>query len=327
LNHLLKPLLAAFFLLSCSLASRAQQLDARAIVEKAIKAHGRTEQDKFRAARFKTQGTAYQGEMAFKFTEEEVFQDFDKIKSVQEIKFDTLTITYTLGFDGKQAWIKAKDPMFGLEESELNLTAHILNELYFSRVTGLTSLLKFQARPVDAKIVDDQKCAALIRLLGHDSFAAREKASQDLVALGNAAVPSLERAQKSSDLEVARRAERCLSVICSKDIYFDLALLPEVLVDKKPATGVSVRSRGHKDINLYFDKQSNLLVKVRRRFDDPMTGEATDEERTIQEFQDIQGIKTSKKVVVFRNGKKYIDMELVEAKYLEKVDDREFAKP
>src|SRR5260370_18534323 len=118
-----------------------------------------------------------------------------------------------------------------------------MNELYLSRVTGLSALLKFDSKAEHAKEVDSQKCAPLIRRLGDESFAVREKASQDLVALGEAAVPSLEKAQKSSDLEVARRAERCLSVICCKDIYFDLSILPEVLVEGKPALGVRVRSR------------------------------------------------------------------------------------
>src|SRR3989442_5603424 len=110
-------------------------------------------------------------------------------------------------------------------------------------------------------------------------------------------------------------------------MFFVSALLPEMVGEAKPAAGVRVRSRGHKDINLYFDKKASLLVMVQRRTDDPMSGEEVNEERIITEYQDVQGIKTTKKSVIFRNGKKYLDMEVVEAKYLEKVDDREFAKP
>jgi len=68
-------------------------------------------------------------------------------------------------------------------------------------------------------------------------------------------------------------------------------------------------------------------VKLSHLFEDPITGENANEERIIKEYQDVQGIKTIKKAVVLREGKKYIDEELVEARYLEKVDDREFAKP
>jgi len=326
MSRLLRPVLVFGLFLTWIPSSQAQE-DVRTTIEKAIRAQGSDLKEKFKAARIKSKGTCYQGGMEFKYTDEETYREFDRVKSVQELKFDGQTISYTLGFDGQKAWMKAGAALAGLEESELNLTAYITNELYLMRVTGLTSLLKFQLKPDDPKSADEQKSESLIGLLGDKSFVVREKASQDLVTLGNAAVPSLEKAQKSSDLEVARRAERCLSIICSKDIYFDLSPLPEIKVDGKSAKGVRVRSRGHKDINLYFDNDSSLLVKITRRFDDPMTGEAVDEERIIQKWQDIQGTKATKKVAIYRNGKKYIDSELVEAKRLEKVDDREFIKP
>jgi hypothetical protein len=326
MSQLLKPVLVIGLLLTWIPSGQAQE-DSRAIIEKAIRAQGSALKEKFKATRIKSKGTAYQLGMEFQYTDDEIYQEFDRIKSVHELKFDGQTISVTLGFDGQKAWMKAGEALAGLDESELNLTAYVINELYLMRVTGLTSLLKFHLKPEDAKNTDEQKSASLIRLLGDKNFAVREKASQDLIGLGNAAVPSLEKAQKSSDLEVARRAERCLSIICSKDIYFDLSPLPEIKVEGKPAKGVRVRSRGHKDINLYFDKDSGLMVKLTRRFDDPMPGEQIDEERIIKEWLDIQGAKAAKKASIYRNGKKYIDSELVEAKRLEKIDDREFVKP
>jgi hypothetical protein len=53
----------------------------------------------------------------------------------------------------------------------------------------------------------------LIRQLGDDSFAVRERASSRLVALGSPARPFLKEALASDDVEVARRAERILQVI------------------------------------------------------------------------------------------------------------------
>jgi hypothetical protein len=301
------------------------QDDVRAILEKAIKAERKVDQaDKYRATRFKAKGTVYQIEGAT-FTDEETIQDFDKVKSVQVITINGQKISYTMGFDGQKAWMKADG--FDLDELEINLTAHIMNELYLLRVARLTPLLKFADKKSPPPEADSQKIAKLIRLLGDSSFAVREKASKDLVALGESAVPFLQKAQKNPDLEVARRSERCLAIICGKDLLFELAPLPDILVEGKPAAGIRVRSRGHKDINLYFDKKTYLLVKLQRRTDDPMIGEEVNEERIITEYQDVQGIKTTKKSVIFRDGKKYLDMEVVEAKYLEKVDDREFVKP
>lgn len=319
--------LALSFFLNWTPLIHAQE-DARAILEKAIKAQGSTERDKFKGIRLKSKGTIYQGELTITYTDEQVYQGHEKFKSAQELKWDGQSMRYSFGFDGQKAWMKDEGvPKGPPDKSEIHLTAEVMNELYLDRVVGLTSLMKFIVKPGPPKDSEDSKAAPLIRLLGDKSFDLREKASKDLVALGEAAVPSLEKAQRSNDREVARRAEQCLSVICSKDIYFDISLLPEIMVEGKPAQGVRVRSRGHRDINLYFDKKTNLLVKLTRIFDDPVTGEKADEERIIKEYQDIQGIQTIKKVVVFRSGKKYIDLEVIEAKYLDKVADREFAKP
>src|SRR5882724_9741509 len=134
------PLLSLGWLLAGTLSISAQD-DVRAILEKAIKAEGKADQpDKYRAARFKSKGAVYQIEGAT-FTDEETVQDFDKVKSVQVITINGQKISYMMGFDGQKAWVKADG--FALDESEINLTAHIMNELYLSRVARLTPLLKF----------------------------------------------------------------------------------------------------------------------------------------------------------------------------------------
>src|SRR5260370_5702644 len=166
-GRLLTPLMAIGFLLGWTLSLRAQQ-DARTIIEKAIEAQGSAERAKFKAVRIKSKGTVYQGEMEFKYTDEETYQEFDKVKSVQEMNFSGQKFGYTIGFDGQKAWIKSEAPI-GLDESEINLTAYVMNELYLSRVTGLTSLLKFDSKPEYAKEADSQRCAPLIRRLGDES--------------------------------------------------------------------------------------------------------------------------------------------------------------
>jgi hypothetical protein len=307
--------------------------DARAILEKAIKAQGAAERDKFKGARFKWKGTIYQKGLKIAYTDDELYEGHEKVRSAQELKWDGQGMKYVFGFDGKKAWMKDEDVPAGQDKSEVTFTAYLMNELYLSRVVGLTSLMKYIVKRGPAKDSEDPKAAPLIRALSDPSFEVREKASKDLLALGEPAVPSLEKALRGGDPEAARRAEHCLSVICSKDMYFDISTLPEVEVDGKPAQGVRVRSRGHRDINLYFDKKTNLMVKLTRLFDDPMSGEKANEERIIKEYQDVQGIKTIKKVETFLDGKKYgasdikIEMEMIEAKYLDKVDDHEFAKP
>jgi HEAT repeat protein len=62
---------------------------------------------------------------------------------------------------------------------------------------------------------DRKRIAALIRQLGVDDFRVRERASAELVKLGNPATPLLNRAASDADVEVARRAARCLQRIRS----------------------------------------------------------------------------------------------------------------
>jgi HEAT repeat protein len=58
-----------------------------------------------------------------------------------------------------------------------------------------------------------ERLSAAIRRLGDDSFEARQEASAELVAAGAPAVPLLQAALADPDLEVVRRAERCIEAI------------------------------------------------------------------------------------------------------------------
>src|SRR5262249_41240572 len=55
-----------------------------------------------------------------------------------------------------------------------------------------------------------QKARALIKRLGDDDFAVREKATDDLIALGPVVAPLLREAARGADVEVARRAAAAL---------------------------------------------------------------------------------------------------------------------
>jgi hypothetical protein len=58
-----------------------------------------------------------------------------------------------------------------------------------------------------------RRVADLVRRLGDDSFAVRERATTDLIQEGHVALPPLRAALKDPDPEVVRRAEHCLKVI------------------------------------------------------------------------------------------------------------------
>jgi cyclophilin family peptidyl-prolyl cis-trans isomerase/HEAT repeat protein len=82
---------------------------------------------------------------------------------------------------------------------------------------------------------DRDQIAALISDLGDDDFAVREKASSELVKIGEKAVSLLRQAKDSRDVEVARRAEACLGKIGHKHEPALVAAAARLLAARRPA--------------------------------------------------------------------------------------------
>jgi len=112
-----------------------------------------------------------------------------------------------------------------------------------------------------------------------------------------------------------------------KDKGIEVSAVGEAQVNGKPAVGVRVVKKGEPDVNLYFDKQTALPVKVETRAHDFMTGQEVTEERIITEYQQVDGLPAAKKIEVNRDGKRFLDAEVTEVKFLERIDDSEFAIP
>jgi hypothetical protein len=108
---------------------------------------------------------------------------------------------------------------------------------------------------------------------------------------------------------------------------YELSLFGETKVEEKPAVGVRISAKGKKDVTLFFDKKTDLLVKIESRPTDPNTGNEIAEERIITEYRkNKDGHPVPKKVLVKRDGKTFIEAESVEMTFLEKIDDSEFKK-
>ena len=108
---------------------------------------------------------------------------------------------------------------------------------------------------------------------------------------------------------------------------FKLSTIGEMEVEKKPALGVKVKREGQRDVDLYFDKESGLLVKFEYRVKDEGSGQEVTEENFPSDYKEVEGTKQAMKLLVKRDGKLYIDGELSEYQLLEKVEDSVFAKP
>jgi hypothetical protein len=100
--------------------------------------------------------------------------------------------------------------------------------------TDEPALLDFFRRRTLAD-ADRKRIEALVARLGDDSYEVREKAAADLVALGPSATPLLHQATRSDDIEVVRRAEKCLQQIEKTSGTVVTAAAARLLAVRKPA--------------------------------------------------------------------------------------------
>jgi hypothetical protein len=115
-----------------------------------------------------------------------------------------------------------------------------------------------------------------------------------------------------------------------KDTQFELSTLGETEIEKRKVVGVRATSKGHRDLNLYFDKETGLPVKGEWRVKDLQGfagGNEVTQEVFLSDFKDVDGMKVAMKVVIKWDGKPYVDAEFSDYKLEEKLDDDVFAKP
>ncbi|MFL5241758.1 MAG: hypothetical protein ACJ8FY_06590 [Gemmataceae bacterium] len=92
--------------------------------------------------------------------------------------------------------------------------------------------------------------------------------------------------------------------------------------------GIKVSRKGYKDVTLFLDKKTGLVVKSESTVKNTMGGgEEQKEERMFADYKDHDGIKYPTKATITRDGKKFVESEATDVKFSEKLDDNTFAKP
>jgi hypothetical protein len=113
-----------------------------------------------------------------------------------------------------------------------------------------------------------------------------------------------------------------------KDTAFKLTGLGQTKVEGRDASGVRVSREGHRDVSLYFDKGSGLLVKTETMIKDIDKGGDTEKQELFQsDFKEIDGVKHALKHVLKRDGKRFADVDFSEIKPAQKLDASVFAQP
>jgi hypothetical protein len=107
---------------------------------------------------------------------------------------------------------------------------------------------------------------------------------------------------------------------------FVLGTVAEAVVLDRPAFGIKVGSKGQKDVNLYFDKDNGLLVKIVSENTGP-NGQPVMFEEIFTAYKLFSGIRYPFKRLQLIGRKKYIEDEIVELRILPGIPREQFVRP
>jgi hypothetical protein len=112
------------------------------------------------------------------------------------------------------------------------------------------------------------------------------------------------------------------------DKAMKLSTLGESKVGDTPVVGVQVTKKDQRDVNLYFDKKTHLLLRAEYRALDPITKVEVSQEKLYSDYKELlPGIKMASKQIVNNDGKRFMDLEMTEVTSVERHDDSIFKKP
>jgi hypothetical protein len=229
------------------------QADAKALLDKAIKAHGGEEalaRNKSKVEVVKGKGKFYGMGEGIDFTMEMIVQHPDRIRSEIELEVGGMQIKFLQVVNGNKGWQKLADQLQDMTKEQLE---EAKAQFYLRKVVSLLPL---------------------------------------------------------------------------RDKEYKLSPLGEVKIESKPAVGLRVEHKGERDVNLFFDKESGLLVKTEMKARDPMAGDKEfNSESYYSDYRKVDGVQTPFKLSLKRDGEKYVESESTEVKREDKVDETTFAKP
>jgi hypothetical protein len=134
--------------------------------------------------------------------------------------------------------------------------------------------------------------------------------------------------EELADEKEALHAEEVQTLLpLLRDKAYRLGPLGEVRVSGRDAVGVKVSHPKHKDVNLYFDKATGLLAKTERRTLDEDSKQEVTEESFFSDYRPVDGVQVPMRLAVYHDGKQILEAEVTEHRFLDRIDEAEFARP
>ncbi len=108
-----------------------------------------------------------------------------------------------------------------------------------------------------------------------------------------------------------------------------LSVVGEVKIGDRAALGIRAAAKGRADVNLYFDKETGLPVKLELNAKDSLNPQAPEilHELFFTQYKEIDGVKVSLHMAWNKDGKKFLTREISELKPVDKIDPGMFAAP
>jgi hypothetical protein len=108
---------------------------------------------------------------------------------------------------------------------------------------------------------------------------------------------------------------------------YQLTALPAAEIDRRAVFGICATANQRRDLKLYFDRETGLLVKVERQVIDPLSRQESTEERYMRDYQKANGVLAARHIIVERDGKPYMEAKVEKIEYLPRLDDSVFRQP
>jgi outer membrane lipoprotein-sorting protein len=123
------------------------------------------------------------------------------------------------------------------------------------------------------------------------------------------------------------QAEGGAGLINILDGTYELSAVGDVKVKDKDAVGIRISKKGQRDYSIFIDKKTNLIVKTEMRVLDTIGQQEVTQEKYFLDYRDRNGLKSPARIVMDRDGKLFMDVEITESEPFETLDDATFAMP
>jgi hypothetical protein len=108
---------------------------------------------------------------------------------------------------------------------------------------------------------------------------------------------------------------------------YRLTVTESVRVEGKETLGLVVSRPGFRDVRLYFDRDSHLLVKTATQARDLATDRTIEVETVYSDYGEVQGVKYPRRVRLYREGQEYLNGVVSEYRIQETLSNDRFVKP